>query len=255
MRLILNTCLTTAAIVVFAPAAHAGIFDRTPVDGAGVYVSGFVGGAFPFDANFDGTQQPADGVPGAAGADANVSADLASDIYYGGAIGGRLPFKFLNIFQPRLEIEASFYESNVESGSFNGGNQTFGGQQSQTFLLINSYSDIRWTDNQRVVPYIGGGIGLGIVDSDINYFPNNGVATAPTFAVQGQDTGFATVSAAGVTLKATDKFDLFIEGRYFKTYGIDAERTFIANGGSGFNANVDGDPDGLTLTVGTRYNF
>ncbi|WP_427450195.1 hypothetical protein [Litorimonas sp. WD9-15] len=255
MRSTFKTAIFTAALLSFASGAQAGIFDKTPADGSGVYVSGFVGGAFPFDADFEGTQQPAAGVPGAAGANADVGANLDSDVYYGAAVGGRLPFKFLNVFQPRLELEISHFESDVDGGNFNGGNQTFSGQQSQTFYLINSYNDIRWKDNQRVVPYIGGGIGLGVVDSDIQYFPNNGVATAPTFAAQGQDTGFATVSAAGVTLNATEKFDVFVEGRYFKTYGIDAERRFIANGNDGFNADLDDDPDGLTLTVGTRVKF
>jgi len=103
--------------------------------------------------------------------------------------------------------------------------------------------------------------------SHIN-FPNNGVATVPNFAVQNSGSAFTTVSALGATLKATERFDLYVEGRYLKTYGLDAERTFIdgaygldaertfIDGGvSGFNADVDDDPDGLSLTVGTRINF
>ena len=79
--------LTTLTTMTAAP-AHAGIFDRTPTDGAGVYVSDFVGVAIPFDADFDGTQSPAEGVPGVAGADASIDANLDSDVYFGGAIGG-----------------------------------------------------------------------------------------------------------------------------------------------------------------------
>jgi len=73
-----------------ASPAHAGIFDKTPTDGAGVYVSGFVGVAIPFDADFDGTQNPDVGVPGVDGADASIDANLDSDVYFGGAIGGRV---------------------------------------------------------------------------------------------------------------------------------------------------------------------
>lgn len=255
MRSKLAIFALTASLLSFASTAQAGIFDKTPTDGAGVYVSGFVGGAFPFDADFDGTQQPVAGVPGTAGADANVQADLDDDVYFGAAVGGRLPFKFLGYFQPRLELEVSHFETDVRDGSFNGGNQVFSGEQSQTFFLLNSYNDIRWKDNQRVVPYIGGGIGFGVVDTDVQYFPDNGVATVPTFAVRGEDTGFATVSAAGVTLNATDTFDIYVEGRYFKTYGIDQERRFVLDGADGFNADVDDDPDGLALTVGTRIKF
>jgi len=85
--------------------------------------------------------------------------------------------------------------------------------------------------------------------------PNNTAFTAPNFAVQGQDTAFAAVSTLGVILNATEKFDVFTEARYFKTYGVDAERTFIANGADGFSADVDDDPDGLTFTVGTRVKL
>lgn len=246
---------TTAIFAATAAPAQAGIFDRTPTDGAGPYISGFVGAAVPFDSEFDGTQNPETGVPGTIGAPASVDSELDSDVYFGGAVGVRLPFKFLKTFQPRWELEVSHFESNVASGTFNTGNQTFGGEQSQTFFLLNSYSDIRWKEDQKVVPYIGGGLGFGVVNSDIRYFPNNGIATAPTFAVQGEDTGFATVSAVGVTLNASEKFDVFTEARYFKTYGIDAERRFIANGNDGFSAEVDDDPDGLAFTVGTRLKF
>jgi len=153
-----------------AAPAHAGIFDKTPTDGAGVYVSGFIGVAAPFDADFDGTQDPAVGVPGAAGAPASIGANLETDVFFGGAVGGRLPFKFLNTFQPRLELEVSHFSSDVSSGEFNGGDQSFSGDQSQTFILINSFNEIRWKENQRIVPYLGGGLGLGIIDSDIQYF-------------------------------------------------------------------------------------
>lgn len=252
----LTTLITSAALMTATAApAHAGIFDKTPTDGAGPYISAFAGVALPSDADFDGTQNPEAGVPGAIGAPASIDAEFDTDVYFGGAIGTRLPFKFLNTFQPRLELEVSHYDSNVSSGTFNTGNQTFGGDQSQTFFLINSYNDIRWEEDQKIVPYFGGGLGFGVVDTDIRYFPNNGTVTAPTFAVQGEDTGFATVSTVGVTLNASEKFDIYTEARYFKTYGIDSERRFIANGNDGFSAEVDDNPDGLAFTVGTRLKF
>ena len=237
-----------------APSAHAGIFDFDPAKG-GVYVSGFVGIAFQGDADFDGVQAPAEGVPGAVGAPAEIQADFDNDIYFGGAVGYRLPFKYWKYFQPRLEAEISHYDSDVSSGTFNDGSQTFSGSQSATYFLINNASHIIWSENQRIVPYFGGGIGIADFNSDIQYFPNNGQFTAPNFAVQDSDSGLATVTTLGATLKAAERFDLYVEGRYLKTYGIDAERTFIAGGASGFSADVDDNPDGFTLTVGTRLNF
>ncbi len=238
----------------FSSVAQAGLFDFDPAPG-GTYISGFVGISAPGDADFEGTQAPVTGVPGMAGAPAEIQADFDSDVYYGGAIGIRLPFKYWKYFQPRLELEVSYTESDVSSGNFNGGNQVFSGNQNATYYLINNYSDIIWSENQLIVPYFGGGIGVGDFETDIAYFPNNGVASAPTFAVQDSDSGLATVSAIGATLKASEKLDFYVEGRYLKTYGIDAERRFVANGNSGFNADVDDDPDGFTLSVGTRLNF
>ena len=78
---------TAGLLVVTASPAHAGIFDTTPADGAGPYVSGFVGIALPSDSEFEGTQNPDVDVPGAAGASAVVESDLDSDVYFGGAIG------------------------------------------------------------------------------------------------------------------------------------------------------------------------
>ncbi len=246
--------LAVLPAVLLAPSAHAGIFDYDPAPG-GFYASGFVGISLPSDADFEGVQAPAAGVPGVAGAPANVEADLDSDVYFGGAIGAKLPFKYWKYFHPRLELEVSHTSNDVASGNFNGGNQTFSGDQSVTYYLINNSSDIIWKENQKIVPYFGGGIGIADFDSDIQYFPNNGAFTSPNFAVRNSDSGFATVSTLGATLKTSNKLDFYVEGRYIKTYGIDAERTFIANGANGFNASVDDDPDGFTFTVGSRLNF
>lgn len=252
MRATKTLLCTTVAVMTLAPAAHAGIFDFDPAKG-GVYVSGFVGGGFPSDASFDGIQAPVEGVPGAAGAPAEIEAVIGSDAFYGASAGVKLPFKYWKYFQPRLEIEVSYLENDVEGGSFNGGNQNFSGFQSTLFVTFNNYSDIIWKEDQKIVPYFGGGIGAGVVDNGILYAPTT--ATDPTFGVIGEDTGLATITSLGVTAKVTDKLDLYTEGRYYKIYGVDAERTFIAGGASGFSADVDDNPSGFTLTVGTRLNF
>jgi len=249
----LRASLMAAAVLpFFASTAHAGIFDFDPAKG-GVYVSGFVGGGFPSDASFNGVQDPEAGVPGAAGGPADIDAEIGSDAFYGASIGAKLPFKYWKYFQPRLEVEVSYLENDVEGGSFNGGNQNFSGFQSTLFITLNNYSDIVWKEDQRIIPYFGGGLGAGVVDSGILYAP--ATAPAPTFGVIGEDTGLATITSLGVTAKVTDKLDLYTEGRYYKIYGVDAERRFIAGGNDGFSAAVDDDPSGFTLTVGTRFNF
>ena len=139
-------------------------------------------------------------------------------MFFGASIGGRLPFKYLKYFQPRLEGEISYTSNDVSSGSFNDGTQTFSGQQSALFLSFNSYSDIIWKDNQRIVPYLGGSIGIADVDTDIEYF--GAAATAPVFGVFENSTNFTTVSSAGVTLRATEKLDIYTEARYYTIYDL-----------------------------------
>ncbi len=232
----------------------AGLFDTDPAEG-GFYASGFVGAGFRNDADFDGVQNPAAGSPGVAGATANVEAEFDTDVYFGGAIGYRLPFKFLTYFQPRLELEVSYLDTDVQGGSFNGGDQTFGGSQESLYILGNSLTEIRWSEDQVFVPYIGGGIGVGFFDHDISYFPNNGVATEPTFAVRGDDTGLATHTTIGVSFPVNEQLEVYGEGRYLLTLNVDGERTFVGDGGETFNADIDDDPDGFSVSVGLRWQF
>lgn len=80
-----STSLALLALtsLISAPSAQAGIFDFDPAESS-AYVSGFVGIAFQGDADFDGVQAPAAGVPGAVGAPAEIQADFDNDIYFGG---------------------------------------------------------------------------------------------------------------------------------------------------------------------------
>lgn len=243
-----------ASLAIGSSASAQGLFETTPADG-NLYVSGFVGVGFPSDANYEGVQTPAVGVPGTIGGPANIDAQFDDDVYFGGAVGARLPFKFFNVLQPRIELEVSHLDTEVEGGAFNGGNQTFSGDQSALFIYGNSLTEIVWKDNQKIIPYIGGGLGLAVVDTNIQYFPNNGVANAPTFAVVGETTNFATVSTIGLTSKISDKIELYTEGRYQKIFGVDNERRFIAGGNDLLSANVDDNLDGFSLTVGSRFTF
>jgi len=231
-----------------------GLFDTDPAEG-GFYASGFIGAGFLSDTDFAGSQDPAPGSPGVFGAPANVEAEFDTDVYFGGAIGYRLPFKFLTYFQPRLDLEVSYLDAQVDAGAFNGGDQIFGGSQERLFILGNSLTEIIWSEDQVIIPYIGGGIGVGIIDNNISYFPNNGIATAPTFAVQGDDTALTTHTTIGVTIPVNDQFEVYGEGRYLLSFDVDDERTFIGDGGETFNATIDDDPDAFSVTVGMRWRF
>ena len=237
--------ILAAASLTISTHAQAGLFDTVPAEG-GFIISGFGGLAIPFDSNFSGELV-------ASGAGADVDLDFDNSAFYGGSIGVRLPFKFLTYIQPRVELEYARYEADVAGGSFNGGDQIFSGGQSVNYFFLNNVSDIQWGEDQRLIPYFGGGIGAADTSTNIAYFPNNGVATSPTIELVNSGTAFATQSILGLSFKASENIDVFGEGRYIKSYGLDVQRRAVSD--FSLTSVIDDDPDGITFTGGVRYNF
>ena len=222
-------------------------------DETGFYVSGFIGAGFPGDASLSGTQTPAPGAPGVPGAPANIDVDFDSDSTLGVALGYKTPWEFLGVFHPRLELEFSTLEADVSNGSFNAGNQPFSGDASIDFFLVNNYSDIIWREDQTIIPFVGGGLGLANVETNILYA--GGGATAPNFAARGDDTGLAGTFAGGLTWLTGAKWEVYGEARYYQIRDLEFDRRFIGGGADLLNARVDDDFDGTTLTFGARYKF
>jgi len=222
------------------------------VDG-GVYVRGGVGVTLPSDFNLDGVQAPEGLSPGAAGAPANVDIDLDSDVTLVGAIGYQFPTVFFGVLQPSLELEYSYASPGVDGGSFNGGDQTFGGEVDVQTFMLNYQADIIHSQNQRLTPFFGGGIGIADVDSDVSYFPQT--ATAPTFAVDDDDTAFAYQGDIGLRFDINETIALDARARYQRVDGIDLERRFIAGGANDFNSEISGDYETVSLIAGFRYRF
>ena len=220
---------------------------------SGFYVAGFIGGGFPGDAELTGTQQPVAGAPGVAGDPARIDVEYDSTTNYGVVIGYDLPWVFFDIFTPRMELEYSTLEADVSNGSFNSGAQSFGGETTIDFFLINNYTDVIWQDNQKLIPFFGGGLGIANVDANVLYA--GGGATAPTFAAVGDDTGIAGTFAGGVTYRTDSNWEIYGEARYYQIRDLDFERRFIGGGANLLNAKVSDDFDGTTLTAGLRYRF
>lgn len=219
----------------------------------GWYVSGFVGAGFPGDVELTGIQNPAAGAPGTIGAPANIAADFDSDATFGLAVGYDTPFEFFGLFHPRLELEYSRIEADVSGGSFNSGAQPFSGDVSIDFFLINNYSDIIWDDDQSVVPFVGGGLGIANVDANILYA--GGGSPTPNFVATGDDSGLAGTIAGGLTWLTGTPWEVYGEARYYQIRDLEFERRFIGGGANLFNASVEDDFDGTSLTLGARYRF
>ncbi|QTD54974.1 hypothetical protein [Parasphingorhabdus cellanae] len=221
----------------------------------GFYLSATAGADFLNDSDFVGTQNPEAGVPGVAGAPANVNVRYDTGFAIRGAVGYKLKKGLISFLKPRFELEVGYSESDVSGGSFNGGNQNFGGDLSKLTVTAAAYNDVIWSANQQIIPYFGSGIGIGVVDANINYFPNNGVATAPTFGVQGNRTALVTFNAIGATVKASEKIDIFAEGRYTNVRRRNFDRRFIAGGADGFNARLRDDTESFGVGIGVRAKF
>lgn len=258
-KIVLTTALCSACLI---GSASAQIFPGSSPAESSFYISGFVGAGFAQDGSFDGTQNPDPAIPAtvggsAAGAAANVDIDFGTDVYFGGAIGYQVPFVFFNTFHPRFEIEVSYLDTDVDSGSFNGGDQVFSGSQETLYIFLNNAAEIRWKDNQVLIPYIGGGLGIGVVETDIEYFPTGApFAPEPAFRLEGDSTGFASHTTIGLNFAINNNFEIYTQGRYLRTYGIDVERRFAGGGTVDlFNADLDDDPDNFSVTSGVRVRF
>ena len=242
--------LPTLGLAVPAAAQSAG----DEVDG-GVYVSVQAGVTSPSDEIFTGVQNPDVGSPGAAGAPAEVAVGYNEGFTGAVAIGYQFPSRFLGLFQPSLEVEYAYGEADVSEGSFNGGDQTFGGNIETNSFTINYQSEIRWSNNQVVVPFFGSGIGVTDVESNATYFPNNGIATAPTFAVTEGGTAFLYQTNAGLRFELTDTLSLQGRVRYQNVSGLDFERTFVGGGADIFNSELDGGYETVSFLGGVRLRF
>lgn len=252
--------LKRRALIVI-PASCAAIMLSTAVaaqeseEEGGVYITVSGGVEFFTDSEFIGIQNPDMGVPGMAGAPAVASVDFDTGYNIRGAIGYEFSNGFVSFLKPSIELEIGYAEADVGGGVFNGGNQTFDGDINAITVQANYNSDIIFSENQKITPYFGGGLGIGIVDSNIVYFPNNGVATAATFGIFGSSTQFSTNNRIGLKAKLSDSFDIFAEGRYTRISSGDFERRFVAGGANGFNANVNGDSDTFSVGIGLRTRF
>ena len=237
---------TLAAASILGFAAHA---DQEP----GFYIAGVIGAGFPSDAELRGTQNPVPGAPGTAGAPARINAEFDSDTTLGVALGYKTPWEFFGLFHPRLELEYSTLDVDVSNGSFNSGSQPFSGDATIDFFLVNNYSDIIWDDNQTLIPYVGGGLGSANVDANILYA--GGGAIDPNFVATGDDSGLAGTVAGGLTWLTGTQWEIYGEARYYQIRDLEFERRFIGGGADLFNARVDDDFDGTSLTIGARYKF
>lgn len=231
---LLKTAGAAIALSTFATAASAGGLMESNASHAGPYVSISGGGVFPEDSQFVGPVG---------------ATEFENDTGYtiNGAIGYRFPTRVFGFIQPRVEIEAGYLDADIDGSNlvFTGGGETIGDQSAVT-LYLNSFAEFRFSDNQRLVPYIGGGAGAAFIDFDAQQSFSGG---APLPIATADDTVFAGHAAVGATYELTDRLELFGEGRYFRFSDVNLE---FAGPPA---VRDDGRIDGFTASAGVRWRF
>ena len=210
----------------------------------------FAGGAFPGDADFNGQLASAGSAPILGARNDFAFEDTGT---YGVFAGYQLPFRYWTYFHPRLEFEISGFDSDLESARVFGAPQSASGSQSVTFFLINTYSDIVWRDDQALVPYLGGGIGLAEVDVSTGTVPASDPSSA--YRINDEASALASTFAGGVSYRFNSRFEVYTEARYYTVYDVDLDQTFTTSGTPAFSGRVTDDLDGSTLTAGLRVRF
>lgn len=203
------------------------------------YVSGAIGYSFAQDVN------AAPSGPGPLGAGVNV--DLDSDFAYTAAAG--YAFDLEGPLDPRIELEYSYRENDVDQVNINGNNVgnngAFGGDFEVQTFLVNAIVD--YDLGNRIKPYVGVGVGVADVEAGVNYLNGAGVP----FNLRDSDTVFAAQAIIGASYEVTEKIEFFGDARYLATSEAEFER---ANALGATTAH-DGDFDSYTISTGIRYKF
>ena len=202
-----------ASSALFAGAAQAqGLFE--PAEG-NWYVSAFGGVSFLNDDVDDLDLDP-------------LGIESDTGFFVGASAGGRLPFKSFGLIRTRVEVEVSYQDNGL---SFVGGGDT-NLSIDTLFILGNTIGELHWADDQPFIPYIGGGLGVGIIG-----------VTDTALDISESETNFATTNTLGVTVPA-GQLEFFGEGRYYRIWNVGEDD--IADG-----VNVDG----FAFTAGARLVF
>ncbi len=155
----------------------------------------------PYISIFGGLQQLQD--QNSVGFDRQLELGFDDGFCIGAAIGKRLNRIF------RAEIEYAYRESSADTAIFNGNPMNFvGGKTHSNSGVLNGYCDLP-VGRGNMVPYVGGGIGVTGVDSDVQY--GNAGST-----LNGSDSSLAYQWMVGLTWRVFPNAELFAEYRYFE---------------------------------------
>lgn len=220
----------------------------TPASADGFYISAFAGLSWQEDQNNVRTELLVQGP-------ATIDVEFDTGLFLGGAIGYR--FDDVGIGAVRVELEYSYRENDVDAIFFPGNiRQLESRDNSSGSGMVNVFYEFDKL-NDWVHPYLGAGIGIAGVESDSIYAPpedRGGSRDNPTVALGGStDAEFAYQFIGGVTVPVSEKWELFVEGRYYETGDPSFDRNNIANGT--LLARYEGEYSAWHGDVGVRFRF
>lgn len=181
------------------------------------YVSGSVGLAFPGDVNVT---------------ESGVSGDLSLDSGFQLTAAGGYQQK-----NTRAEVEVSFRSPGADKLTVSGTETNLTGNVNQTTFLVNGYYDIPTKSKLR--PYVGAGIGFGLISPDIKSGGNK--------AETSNGTSFAYQGKIGVEYEVVKKGNAFVEFKYLGLTGYTSKKNDTEIEFGSFNSPA--------LSVGYRQGF
>ncbi|WP_262694664.1 outer membrane protein [Kordiimonas aquimaris] len=211
----------------------AGLAIPNAAQADGFYISGFTGLAIQRDQN---------------NTSGNQSLDISLDngFVIGGAVGYKLPISGF-----RVELEAAYRENDVSAGQFLADpTASFNGDNSSLGVFGNLLYDFEGLP--LITPYIGVGIGVGGVESDV-FGSFDSVPGTPDPRFGGPtSTEFLYQGILGVTLPLTDTWDLFVDGRYYVAPGAEFDLIDVA---TNTRTTFDSNYEVIQLQAGLRFKF
>lgn len=219
--------IEAAAGALFAATALSTLAS-TSAQADGFYLSTFTGLAIQNDQNNTSGNQ-------------SLNVSLDNGFVIGGAVGYKLPVGL------RVELELAYRENDITAGQLvSDPTIAFSGDNSSLGAFANVLYDFQGLP--FVAPYIGVGVGVGGVESDVvrTTAVNDLRFGGPT------RTEFLYQGIAGVTIPINDTFDLFAEGRYYAAPGVDFDLIdTVLNTTSTFNSSYEV----IQLQAGLRFKF
>lgn len=204
--------------------------------GSGFYASGFLGGSFASDADFEGV---------IGGSPQSVEAQYDTGLAVGIAVGKQ--WGVIGALRPRTEIELSYRENDIDELFFSGNGPAaeinVAGDSSSTTLFANALVDIP-LQGAPVTPYIGAGIGIAFTQQDFVYGPGVHVGDS--------DDVFAAQLIAGASYDLSDRIALTLDGRYQRAFGVTSRRVAPTGAVTGV---IEDDLDSFTVALGMRVKF